>query len=474
MSRGKRARGPEVVRRSRTPRLDVTTVLAVVIPLLTVGLLALVRIPPVHDTDQPPALTQLTNALVVCPSGRPGSPDAAVSTASGSSGDVSVFAAGQQQSVAVSTGASSPVDSPESLVVRGSDDLAPGLVGLRSGTAPLSALACTVPSPEQWFTGMGARADHDSVIELVNPDAGPAVADVTLYGSHVFSTRRLRGILIPGHKTITLDLGTVIPTRTLFSAHVVVSRGRLSVDVRDSSTDLATHRTLREWLPRQLAPALTNELLGLPTGPGERTLQLANAGDNVVRAEIKVVTGDTSFVPDGLDPVSVPPGSTVSVPLTAELGKALKDGALGVSVEADGPVTASLLTSLAKDRVLTVPDDDVSAEAATLLPVATGPGAKQNQVSARLLLSADAAGSADVTAYDASGTRLLRRTFASQQGHTVTVDLPPGTAFVHVVPRRTPVRGAVIVSGDGAGATVIPLTELLTQGLVPQISPGRS
>jgi hypothetical protein len=474
MSPGKRARGPEVVRRSRTSRLDLTTVLAVVIPLVTVGLLALVRIPPVHDTDQPPSLTKLTNALVVCPSGRPGSPDAAVSTASGSSGDLTVSAAGEAQSVAVTTGAATPVDSPEALVVRGSDDLAPGLVALRSGTAPLSALACTVPSPEQWFTGMGARADHDSVIELVNPDAGPAVADVTLFGSHEFSTRRLRGILIPGHKTITLDLAAVIPRRTLFTAHVVVSRGRLAVDVLDSSTDLRTHRTLREWLPRQLAPALSNELLGLPTGPGDRTLQLANAGDSVARAQIKVVTGDTSFVPDGLDPVSVPPGSTVRVPLTAELGKALRDGALGVSVEADQPITASLLTSLPKDRVLTVPDDDVHAEAATLVPVVTGPGAKKDQVSARLLLSADAAGSAQVTAYDASGEQLLSKTFASQQGHTVTVDLPRGTAFVHVTPQRTPVRGAVLVSGGTAGATVIPLTELLTQGLVPQISPGRS
>jgi hypothetical protein len=312
------------------------------------------------------------------------------------------------------------------------------------------------------------------VIELVNPDAGPAVADITLLGGRVLSSNRLRGILIPGHKTITLDLGSVIPRRTLFTAHVVVSRGRLAVDVLDSSTDLVTHRTLREWLPRQLAPALTNELLGLPAGPGERTLQLTNPGDNVVRAQIKVITGDTSFVPGGLEPVSVPPGSTIRVPLTDELGKALKDGALGVSVESDQPITASLLTSLAQDRAITVPDDDVTAEAATLLPVVTGPGARKNQVSARLLLSADAAGSTEVTAYDASGTQVLKRTFASAQGHTVTVDLPRGTAFVHVLPRRTPVRGAVLVSGDTAGATVIPLTELLTQGLVPQISPGRS
>src|SRR6478736_78310 len=332
MTPGKRMRSPEVVRRSRTPRFDLTTVLAVVIPLVTVGLLALVRIPPVHDTDQPPSLTKLTNALVVCPSGRPGSTDAAVSTASGASGDLTVLAGGKEQSVPVTTGATTPVDSQDALVVRGTDALAPGLVGLRSGSAPLGALACTVPSPEQWFTGVGARADHDSVIELVNPDAGPAVADITLLGPHLLSTGRLRGILIPGHKTITVDLGTVVPRRTPATAHVVVSRGRLAVDVLDSVTDLVAHRTTREWMPRQLAPATTNQLLGLPQGAGQRSLQLANPSDNVVRAQVKVVTADTSFTPNGLAPISVPPEATVRVPLSVELKKALADGALGLKV----------------------------------------------------------------------------------------------------------------------------------------------
>ncbi len=91
------------------------------------------------------------------------------------------------------------------------------------------------------------------------------------------------------------------------------------MDVLDSVTDLVTHRTTREWLPRQLAPATTNQLLGLPQGAGQRTLQLANPGDNVVRAQVKVVTADTSFTPNGLAPVSVPPGATVRVPLSAEL-----------------------------------------------------------------------------------------------------------------------------------------------------------
>jgi hypothetical protein len=333
-------------------------------------------------------------------------------------------------------------------------------------------VACAVPSSEQWFTGVGSRADHDSVIELVNPDAGPAVADITLFGAHEFSIRSLRGIQVPGRKTISVDLGTVVPRKALMTAHVVVSRGRLAVNVLETSTDLVTHRSQHEWLPRQVVPATDNELLGLPTGSGERTLRVANPGDSVVRAQIKIVTGDTSFTPDGLAPLSVRPGATAQVSLGKVLDQALKDGALGVSVRADAPVTASLATSLAKDLVLTVPATDVTVEAATLLPVAQGRAAKQGQVTSTLELSADAAGSAVVTAYDVSGKRVLHRTVAAQQGRTATVRLPGGAAFVQVEPRRTPVRGAVVVSGDGA--TVVPLTELLTQGLVPQISPGQS
>ncbi len=469
MSPGKRTRVPEAARRQRTRRLDLTTVLAVVIPVVTVGVLALVQPLPVHDTRQPPSLTNLTNALVVCPSAHPVSPDAAVSTASGSSGSVTVISAQAQRSIHVRTGDSTPVSAASSMVVKGTDQLAPGLLGLRSGLGPVTALNCPVPSPDEWFTGVGARADHDSVFELVNPDAGPAVADITFLGTHSFSARRLRGVTIPGHKTVSLDLGKLSPRRALLTAHVVVSRGRLGVNVFDTSTSLITHKTQSEWLPPQLVPATSNELLGLPTGQGKRTLQLANPGADVVQANVKVVTRDTSFTPKGMKPVSIPPGATIKVPLTRVLAQALKQGVAGISVEADAPVTASILTSLATDRVLTVPDDAVRQEAATLLPVVKG--RKGNQVSSTLYLSGEAAGSADVTAYDAAGKRVLHTTVAQQQGRTVKVSLPAGTAFLRVVPHRTPVHGAVLVTGRGA--SVIPLHELLTRGLVPQIARGQ-
>jgi hypothetical protein len=470
MTRGRRVRMADVVRRRRTPRLDAVSALALLIPLVTVGVLALVRQPPVHDQHHAPTLTDLTNATVVCPAPAASATAGWVSTASGASGQVSVRRAGGSSSVAVRTGAVSRLTGPGAAAVKAAGSLAPGLVGLRAGTTPLTTEDCGVPSSTQWFTGLGAAADHDSVIELVNPDAGPADADITLYGRRPFTARKLHGITIPAGRTVSLDLGKIAPRRALLSAQVQVTRGRLGVHVLDRRTDLATHRVRRGWVPRQLAPALDSQLLGLPAGDGTRTLQLGNPGTDVVRVQVKVVTGDTSFAPAGLGTISVNAGATASVGLTQVLDKALADGALGVEVTADGPITSSLLTDMGNDVAVTVPGTVVVDRAVTLLPAASGRSG--SPVAATLLVSADSAGAARVDAYDASGRRLLGKRVGQQQGHTVAVRLPRGTAYLSVVPDGTEIRGAVVLTGDGA--SVIPLHELLTRGLVPQIRPGLS
>jgi hypothetical protein len=339
---------------------------------------------------------------------------------------------------------------------------------MRSGTSPLTAQECGNPVSDQWFTGVGAGPKHDSVIELVNPDAGRADVDVTLYGQRAFTRRALHGITIPAHRAVRLDLGRIAPRRQLLSARVQVTRGRLAVHVWDSRTDLVSHQVVREWLPGQTAPALESQLLGLPTGQGTRTLQVANPGEGVVRAQVKIVTGDTSFTPAGLKAVTVQPGSTTSVPLTKVLAQALRDGAVGVQVIADAPVVASVLTVLGKDEAVTAPDTAIRGETATVLPVASGRGAVP--VRATVYLSADAAGAATVKAYDASGRRLLRRRVGQQQGRVVAVTLPTGAAFLRVIPERTVIRAAVVLTGDGA--SVVPLHELLTEGLVPHVQPG--
>jgi hypothetical protein len=471
MSPGKRVRVADVVRRRRTPRVDAVTVLALVIPLITVGALALVQKPPVHDQTHPPSLTELTSTTIVCPSSQPASRIGWVGTASGRSGEVTVDSGGASRTVPLSEGSVTTLQGPGPAVVQGDDALAPGLLGLRFGTSPLTTEACTAPSSGQWFAGVGAGPTHDSVIELVNPDSGPADVDVTLYGNRAFTRRQLHGITIPAHRTVRLDLGAIAPKRHVLSAQVQVTRGRLAVHVLDTRTNLLTHQVVSEWLPRQQAPALDLHLLGLPAGPGQRTLQVGNPGDDAARVEVKIVTGDTTFAPESLHTITVRPGSTRTIALTKVLATALGDGAVGVQVTADTPVVASVLTQQGQDQAVTVPDEVIRTEAATLLPVtpARPAGRTGTPVTATLYISADSAGVATITAYDASGNALPDQRVGLQQGHTETVKLPRRTAYLHVEPERAEIRGAVVLSGDGA--SVIPLHQLLTEGLVPHIRP---
>ena len=455
-----------VARRLRTPRLDVVTVLALVLPLLTVGLLALVRAQAHTDEQYPPTLTRLTSATVVCPAGLPGEPRVSVASASGRSGG-SVEAGSQRlEPVARPGDGVTVVRSAGPLVVRGHDAQAPGLVAGRFG--PGAALDCPQPEPDLWFTGLGARADHDSVISLVNPDSGPAIADLTLLSRHHdVVVERLRGITVPGHRTVEVDLGKAVPRRPELGVHVVVSRGRLGIAVRDTVTDLVTKRSTSDWVPPQAAPATDNLLLGLAPGTGTRTLAVANGGEDVVQASVRVVTGDTVFAPKGLKDLQVPPGTTQLLDVGPALTRALadrKDPAVGLEVVAREPLTATLTTQVGTDRSFTVPVTDVTSLASVALP-GRGPAS-------RVVVSADAAGVVRVQTWSASGGTLADKRVEVEKGRTVTVALPANAAAVRVTPSRTTIRGSVVVPGARGGGSVVPLRELVTHGLVPQVRPG--
>ena len=145
------------------------------------------------------------------------------------------------------------------------------------------------------------------------------------------------------------------------SAHVVVSRGRLGVYAADTFDELGRGEAGTDWLAAQ-EPGIDLLLLGLPTGTGTRSLVVANDGVDEARVVIRVVTKDSAFQPEGLDDVTVPPGSVTRVPLSAILGAAVRDGALGVQVESTHPVTATLRSFVDGDVSHSVPLPEVTEE----------------------------------------------------------------------------------------------------------------
>ena len=150
---------------------------------------------------------------------------------------------------------------------------------------PLAAAPCREPIPDQWFTGVGAGAHHSSVLELVNPDAGPAVIDATLVGQDgIVDAPELRGVAVPAQGVVRINLATTIPRRDELALQVMTSRGRVVATIRDRYDQLGTGAAARDWLPGQSAPATSNLLLGLPSGAGQRSLVIANPESDETRA----------------------------------------------------------------------------------------------------------------------------------------------------------------------------------------------
>jgi hypothetical protein len=458
------APGRRTARGGRRVALDVTTVLAVLLPVLTVGGMLLVRHHQPATERHDPVETALTSSVLVCPSAAKGAARLSLATAAQDvAGDVGVDEGGHEGSVPVRAGRVSTHDAGAgAVIVRGRDDLAPGLVAARTGTDPVSVGECTEPVPDEWFTGVGAGAGHRSVLELTNPDRGPAIVDVTVYGrSGTIDVPRLRGLSVEGLGTVQVDLATTLPRRDELALHVTATRGRVGVSLLDRFDELGAGAHGQAQLLPQRAPVTSNVLLGATEGDGRQTLVLANPGADEVRATVRIVTEDSVFAPRDIEEIRLAPESVKRVSLAAVLRKT--DGALGVVVDSTEPVTATVRSFVGDDLSHAVAVPRVTTQTAVLVP--EGPK--------RLLLTgATRVGVVSVVATGADGQELDRSRTEVTPGRGQVVRLPKGAVLLTITPERASVVGAVQVRGNGT--TVVPLRELVRSGLIPDVRPGTS
>ncbi len=440
-------------------RPDVTVVLAVLLPLLTVATLLFVR-PELTDLPtQPPDRTALSRLTLVCPSG---APEASLTTTADIGGTVMVREGkdSDESSTQLTPRAIATVLGVGPVVVTGEDDLAPGLVG-GVFTNPLAAAACREPIADQWFTGVGAGAHHSSVLELVNPDAGPAVIDATLVGrTGVVDAPELRGVAVPARSLVRINLATTIPRRDELALQVMTSRGRVLATIRDRYDQLGAGAAARDWLPGQSAPAMSNLMLGLAPGSGQRSLVIANPGLDETRASVQVVTKDSVLAPEGVEDIVVEPETVTRISLSQLLPRDALADAVGLLVTSPLPVTTTVRSFVDGDLSHAVPGASVTSSA-----VLTPTGKKKI-----VLAGAEAAGSVTVTARDKAGKQVAKQQVDVVAQRGFTFSLPPETRVVEVEARGTSVVGSVIVTGKGAA--VVQLVELVTDSLVAQVRPG--
>lgn len=447
-------------RRVPTPRLDLTTGLAVALPLALAAAIALVRTDPGAVPERPPELTTLTQASVVCPAPITGGA-VQVTTAgeTGAAGVVALRAPSGDTEARVSHGevTTAPADGP--VVIAGADALAPGLVAGRSAPGPLAALDCPTTVPDQWFTGLGAGPTHSSVVELVNPNPGPAIADIVVIGEEgPMDVPALRGIAVPGGSTQELDLAAIVPYAGYLALHATVVRGQLAMTVRDRGERLTGGIRGEDWIPGQAQATTSTLLLGIPPAD-RRTLVVANGTDDQARAEVRVVTAESVFTPNEAPALDLAPQSVGVTDLGALLDSA--PDAVGILIESNRPVSAMLRSAAGRDVTATTAGAEVTESTTVLVP------AGEKRV---VLGGATAVGAAAVVARGAAGDVLLEQRVELAPGRATTLDLPADALLVQVTPERTPVRGAVVVTADGTA--VVPLRELVRTGARPDVAPG--
>lgn len=460
-----RTAGRRAAPRRRRTGFPVTVLLALVLPLATVGALAAVDRETVTVAPLAPDLQELDRADLGCPSAVAGA-GVRVGSAVAAAGPVQLRpldeVGAKPATVRLGAGAVAEDETGAGpVLVTGRDDLAPGLLGLRSGGPVLAASRCPAPQPETWFTGLGARAGHASVLELVNPDVGPAVVDVAVYApAGLLDVPDLRGMRVPGRSALRVDLAQVAPRRGDLAIEVAVTRGRATATVLDRVGDFGAEEPVEDWIPGQAAPQPAVVLLGLPEGAGPRTLSVLNPGTDEARVGIKVISPESTFAPSGWEELQVAPGAVVQVGLEQLLAPEIRKGATGLLVTASRPVVAGLASLVDGDLAVAGDGGPITSSAAALLP----------DGEARLLLAgATRTGVVTVVSRDADGTQLESRRLELARGRSQQLDLPRGTAWVQVEPSRTPVVGSVLVRGRGA--TVVPLLEVERYGYIPGVRP---
>ena len=207
--------------------------------------------------------------------------------------------------------------------------------------------AAPPPRPTSGSPGSAPAARHSSVLELVNPDAGPAVADVTVARPDRPGGRRPRCAGWPCSATAACGStsAALAPRRGDLALHVVTSRGRLAAPCSTPSTSSAPAAAARTGCPRRPRPG-DRQPAARPArrATGSRTLagrqprreRGAGAAQGRDRRARRTCPAGTSRP---ACPPAAPSGSRVDGAARARRRAA---AALGLELAASGPVTATV------------------------------------------------------------------------------------------------------------------------------------
>lgn len=355
-------------------------------------------------------------------------------------------------------------------IVAAQGSLASGVVAdaaLRVDDGPFRGIyggRCVAPATQFWFAGASTKAGRIALLTLTNLDPLPATVDVVIYSvKGVVDAPPGRGLTIPPGTAKTIALDTLAPDENYLLVHVEAKAGRVGAFLLQRIAYAGTPGGV-DYIPPVDAPALSSVVPGLPNGTGYRRVVLANPGEDDATAKLTLITSDGSFVPDGLDAVTVSAGSTREVDVTGPLAQQ----AAALQVDADQPLVVSSMADTGP-RLRRIGEFAFTAA----VPPLDGPTpvgiTTIGRAQSTIFLSAPRGGGTVLvtTLAVGGGTAAPARRVVVPQGRTVSVDLPPQQDTPYSVVLEQ-------VSGSGPIYAARELLELGARGPLYTIEPVRS
>ncbi|HTY71991.1 MAG TPA: DUF5719 family protein [Actinomycetes bacterium] len=387
---------------------------------------------------------------------------------------VALDAPGAQGSVASTAHAGVSVPS----VLRAQGSLAPGAAVsqvryVRTGPQrSLTGELCPAPTGNAWFVGGSGATGRLTTLELDNPDATPAVADVLVYGEHgEVPAPAGRGVTVAPHGHTTLRVDILAPGLARVALHVMVRAGRLAMTVTDAQTAGLLPRGA-DVVPQTAGPARRLVIAGVPSGlRGSRSLEILAPGDQDALVRVQVITRQGRFTPDELAALDVPAHTLTQAQLISQVG----NGSAGLLITSDVPVVAAVRNVLGAKGA--APDVTYSVASRALSGPVLSPGMYSGRrwVSRLFLTAASTTGAVRVTLLRPDGTS--RATTVSVTGGT-SLELVLGgadqfAATVAPVAGTGPVQAAAWLEYDdplGQVATQWPLVSSPLTDTLPPVS----
>ncbi len=212
-----------------------------------------------------------------------------------------------------------------------------------SGNGAGSVTSCTPGIVDEWFVGGSGALGSQSTIQLINSGLSESVVDLIAYASK--GALPVLSVHIPANSEKDVAVDAMAPGEAAVAIHAITRAGRTTTFLYDHRQK-GLHSLGSDFVAPALTPAKNLTIAGgISSSSTSQVLRIAVPGTVNANVAVNVLSKDGSFVPVGLDSLTINHESVLDIPLKNFQASTY----FSLTLTSDQPILASLLTATSSE-----------------------------------------------------------------------------------------------------------------------------